>query len=92
MKKCFMFLALIACLGISMPAFASPPPSHHHVHAGYKPEMRRPLPPPHHGYYRPHSSFTIYTSFPQYRHHHFCNCPYCMAHRPFYSTGFYFSF
>lgn len=93
MKKIFMFLALIAVLGVNTPAFAAPPPPPpHHIHAGYRHDMRRPLPPPHHGYYRPHSNFAIYTSFPRYRHHHFCNCPHCMAHRPFYGTGFYISF
>ncbi len=92
MKKFVMFLALIACLCSSLPTFAAPQSkSPHRVHAGYRHDIRRPL-PPHHGYYRPHSNFTIYTSFPRYRHHYFCHCPHCLAQRPLYGTGFYISF
>ena len=101
MKKVLTVLSLIALLGMSAPAFAAPPPpppghgGPHHIHAGYRHDMRRP-PHYHGGHYRPHSSFTIYTSFPRYnygyRHHPFCQCPQCMAFRPFYGTGFYISF
>lgn len=92
MKKFLTALAIITVVCASAPAFAAPPPPpnyhSHYIHAGYRPDMRRPY--YQHGYHRPYNSFSVYTNhrlaFP------YCRCPHCMAHRPQSGIGFYFSF
>ncbi len=102
MKKIFTIFALFTILGVSVPAFAAPPPPNYrggHVHAGPRPDMRR-LPRHHGGHLRPHNSFMIYTGYPRHDYFYshrlggypYCGCPYCMTHRPFNSAGFYISF
>ncbi len=95
MKKILSALTLVTILGASAPAFAAPPPPPNHggqsVHAGYKHHNLRRH-PHHHGYYRPHNSFSIYTNYSHRLAFPYCRCPYCMAHRPQSGVGFYFSF
>lgn len=96
MKKVLTVLTLITLLGVSAPAFAAPapPPARYDgqvIHAGFKPDMRRPY-NYHYGYYRPHSSFAVYTNYSHRLAFPYCRCPYCMAHRPHTGVGLYLSF